>query len=375
MKKINLVYIILALFLLIAIPVSVKAINWQNEENIIISEGETVDGNLYFFSEEVVVDGNVNGDLIGVTNNLTVNGRVEGDVLAIVQNLNFTGEVVGNIRLIGNEVNIKGSIGRNLNLIGTNVFLSNNNKINWDALILANNLDMRGEIAGNLYGLTNSSFLNGEIKRDVNIIIRNKEEGLVLGESLKIGNNLFYRSANKANTSPEASIAGDTEFKELAKKNVYQFIWSLIYGIFSAILIGLLLIHLFKKPFRQSSENIYQKPFLSLAWGTLFVIILPIILIILAFTVIGLQLALILLFIWLAIILSSKVIFAYFVGRLLFNKIIKKPKTQAIWKMIFGIIIAWILFSLPFIGSFLLFLATLLGFGSFFLYLKNLNQS
>ncbi len=375
MKKITILYILSFILLLIAIPIVVKAINWETKEEVIIHKDKTVDGNYYFLSDKVIINGNINGDLIGFAENLEVNGRVEGDIIALVQNFNFTGEVVGNIRLIGNSINIKGAIGKNINLLGIKVFLSNTSQINWDAMILADHLDMRSKIAGNLYALINTAFLNGEINRDVNISVRGQREALTFGENLRIGNNLYYRANNKATISQTAKIAGNIEFKELPKKSSLQFTWSLIFKILATILLALFLVHLFKNPLRQSSENIYKNFGFSLLWGGFFIIILPISLIILFLTMLGFQLALFLTSLWLAVFLISKIIFAYFIGRFLLNRIIKKPKTKAIWKMIFGVIITWLLFALPFIGSFLVFIAILLGSGGFLLYLKKLIKS
>ncbi len=375
MKKTSLLYIFSFILLLIIIPLGVKAINWETKEKITVNADETIDGNYYFLSDKVVINGNINGDLIGVAENLEVNGRVEGDIIAVVSDFNFSGEVVGNIRLIGNSVNIKGVVGRNVNLLGLNVFLSNTSQVNWDAMILAGDLDMRSKINGSLYALINTGFLNGEIKRDVNMLVRGEEEPLTLGENLKIGNNLYYRANNKAVIAEDSSISGNIEFKELPKQTNIQFVWSLIFKILATTLLALFLIHLFKKPLYQGSENISKSPGFSLLWGSFFVIVLPILLIILFLTIVGFHLALFLTSLWLAVFLMSKIIFAYFIGRFLLNRIIRKPKTKAIWKLIFGIIITWMLFALPFIGSFLVFIAILFGSGAFLLYLKKLIKT
>ncbi len=375
MKKIALLSILSFVLLLILVPIGVKAINWENKKEIIISKNETIDGNYYFLSDKVIINGNINGDLIGIAENLEVNGRIEGDIIAVAENFNFTGEVVGNIRLIANLINIKGIVGKNLNLLGFNVFLSNTSQVNWDVMVLASDLDMRSKVAGNLYALINTGFLNGEIKRDINISARGEEKALTLGESLIVGNNLYYRAKNKATISQDAKIFGSIDFKEFSQKTNLQFAWSLVFKILATILLALFLIHLFKKPLRQSSENIYKNPGFSLLWGIFFIIILPISLIVLFLTIVGFKFAIFLTSLWLAIFLMSKIIFAYFIGRFLLNRIIKKPKTKTAWKLILGIVISWSLFSLPFIGSFLIFIAILFGSGAFLLYLKKLIKA
>jgi hypothetical protein len=375
MKKKSLIFLVSLLFIIIIIPISVKAINWQNQEEIYISSSETVDGNFFFLAENVKIDGNINGDLVGLAENLEINGRVEGDILIISQKLNFNGEVVGSFRGITNQGNINGIIGKNLNIAGVNIFISELSNIYWDALILADNLDLRAKIKGNLYASLNTALLNGQIERNVNLILRNKNEALVLGEKLEVNNSLNYQSLNEAIISPEAQIDGDLVYKELKSRNAYKFTWSLFYQIFSALLIALFLVHLFKNILRQSSINIEKKFIYTLIWGLFLTIALPIILLILAFTIIGFKLSLIIFSLWLALILSAKVIFAFFIGRFLFNKILKKTKTSYVWKIIIGIVISWLLFSLPYIGIFFSILAIILGMGSFFLVIKKYIKS
>lgn len=372
----KLIFLIFSFLLFIIIfPLSVKAITWQNQEKVYIESDETVDGNYYFLAENVKINGSINGDLIGFAENLEINGRVEGDILVISQNFTFNGEVVGSLRALTNNASINGSVGKNLNLAAVNVFISETNHIYWDALILANSLDLRGKINGNLYATLNSALLNGQIMRNVNLIIRDKNESLVLGEKLKIDNDFVYRSTNKAIISGDAKIDGEIIHKEMSQKNTWQFFWSLIYKIFSAILIALFIIHLFKNTLKASSLNIEKRFFPSLFWGLFLTIILPLILLLLAFTIIGAKLSLVIFSLWLALVLSANVIFAFFIGRLFFNKIIKKPKINYIWKAIVGIIITWSIFSVPYIGFFVLTLSVILGMGAFFLEIKKYIKS
>ncbi len=375
MNKKSLFFLFSFLLIIIILPLGVKAINWQTQEKIYIGSEETVDGNFYFLAENVKINGNINGDLIGFAKDLEINGRVEGDIIIVSSNFHFNGEVVGSLRGIADKGNINGMVGRNLNIIGTNIFISELGHIYWDALVLADNLDLRGKINGNLYASLNTALLNGQIKRNANLLVRDKNESLVLGEMLEINNDFSYRSINEAIISKESQIDGEITYNKLKQKNNYSFFWSLIYKIFSAILIALFLVHIFKNILRISSINIEKKFLPSLLWGIFITFILPLILLILAFTIIGIKLSILIFSLWLALILSAKIIFAFFVGRLFFNRIIKKPNTSYAWKIIIGIIISWSLFTIPYIGVFLSGLAVILGMGSIFIEIKKYIKS
>lgn len=375
MRKKRLFLYLLFLLTIIIIPLGVKAYHNLKQNTIYINENETIDGNLYFLSESAIINGNVNGDIIGITQNLEINGRVEGDILSISQTFKFTGEVVGNIRIISNQVNISGIIRRNFNVLASDLFLTESAQIYWDTLIAVNNADIRSVINGNLYGLVNIMFLNAKIDKNVNLKIKDQAKNLgtlSLGERLEINGNLNYEAKEPAKISPDSIIKGEVKQTEPKPKKTINYLWSLVFKIFSTILIALVLIQLFKPALRKMTKNMIKKPSKTFLWGFFLTFILPIILIILAVTIIGLKLSIILFLFWLILILIANIITAFLLGRLITNYLLKKPNTNYIWKMIIGIVICWSLFSLPIVGLPIAIIATIWGSGAIYLQLKTL---
>jgi hypothetical protein len=101
---------------------------------------------------------------------------------------------------------------------------------------------------------------------------------------------------------------------------------------------------------------------------------MPIIMILLAITVIGIPLTVILFFAWVAAIYFAKIILAAIIG----NMIFKQGKGLFV-TLVVGLLIVFVMINLPLIGGFFHLLITLLGVGliiqTLFGYTSNLNQN
>ncbi len=359
----------------ILLPWNASATSWQTESTIYVGPEETIDGNLYFSSQNVVVNGNITGDLIGVAQSIEVTGRIEGDILAIAQNIDLDGEILGNARVLTNNLTVTGLIKKNLNYVGSALFIGPEANIGWDALIASMDTDIRGKITGNLTGLVSNFNFNGTV--DKNILLRTDPtqkniSNLNIGDQAIIGGDFVYYSTQAANISPQAKITGESFQRELAdkQKTGLSLIWKFLYSIFSAILVGLILVNLFNKQTQSLTKLMADKPNWILLWGLGFVILLPIFLIILMVTVIGIPLALILSAGWLIVLYLAKILTAIFIGQQIIKRGLKQQKNKHVWELIFGVIITWSLFLIPLIGSYLSMLAILWGAGTVSLYLK-----
>lgn len=370
LKKVFGLLILLALLM----PVqSQAAFNVYSRSTIIIDKEETVDGNMYFAGENLIINGRVKGDLIGLASNIDINGQIDGDVIAVSQKANINGTIGGSVRVLSNILNINSSIDRNLQALASNIYLDPENKVAWDVLMLAPVMDINGLIGGNLQlwspqvnlkALINKSFYLGKIS--------NEKYLLNINEGTEIASNVYYHSLVKANIAEDVIIGGSIEIREIEKKqlNYVSWLFKTLRNILAAILLALILLHFWKKPIKLINQIVAKKPLSSLGWGTLVIILSPVILLLIALTIIGLPIAIVGASVWLILVIISKLIVAIALGRFIFNQKLKKPKTKTVYKLSVGVIISWLIFSLPIIGPFIAFVATLIGAGAIALYLK-----
>jgi len=384
MTKTRLAIIFFLVFLLI-LPFGAKAFSVKTGDSVYISEDETIEGNLYSAATNITVDGTVKGDVICAGQSININGKVEGDVICAGQSINAKGEIGGNVRVVGNSINLGGKIARNVNVFGASIILDKNAEVGWSLFFAGATMEARGKIGQDLYGTSPKITITGEIGRDVRVRIKDKiraekkgpsyedkSELLTISNNAKIGGNLTYTGSNEANISDKASIAGEVKHNlpKVEKAGKFVFIgwfWGRLYSIFAALVVGLVLISLWRKQVIELTNKMLEKVGVSIGWGAVVMFLAPIIAILLIFTIIGLPLALILLGVWIIALFIAKILASIMVGRVVLEKFWEKKKDSLIWAMIVGIVICWFIFSVPVAGWILGLVALWWGLGGIWL--------
>jgi Polymer-forming cytoskeletal len=91
---------LIALLMVLALPISIVAAEFQQGDQCIIGAEQTLGGNLYTLCQTLIVDGTVHGDVVAITGNTTINGTVDGDLTAFGGQVTISGTVGGDIRVL-----------------------------------------------------------------------------------------------------------------------------------------------------------------------------------------------------------------------------------------------------------------------------------
>ena len=371
--KLLLTTLVLSLFIML---INASAAELKSSENLYIPQGETIDGNLYATSNNIVVDGDIAGDLIALAKNITINGRLEGDLITLAQNITVNGEINGNIRAISNTLTVGGVIARNVNFIGKDLNIEKTAQINWDLLTGALNTDIKGVVKGNVDGSGDNIFLAGKIGKNFNFSTNNKTQKITISPDANINGDLLYSEDTDLNISEQANIAGNTKIIKQDNNNknkTTQKIWSFIYTLFAILIIGLVISTLGKKHLSNLGKLLTENANKTITWGFLTSLIVPLSAIILTFTIIGIPLALIIVILWLILLCLGKIIIAILVGKYLLDKFIKNEQSFTL-ALIIGVIILWLLCAIPYLGWIISFTASSFGIGLILIYLKKFNS-
>jgi len=373
--------ILIFLLLVFAPLATVKAADVKMDTSVYVTKDQIINGSLYTSGQTVTVDGNISGDLIVLTQNLTVNGSVDGDIIAFAQSVIINGSVGGNIRVISNNLTINSTVARNVTTLGSNIILGADSHIAWDAYFIGENLESRGIIDGNLSGRIVNTVITGKIGKDINLKLNSEKNNLSLTippEAI-INGNLTYTSPSITNISSQAKISGQTKQinPENKKNNLWlAWLWAELFSIFSALVVGLVLIFIGKDISTKILTQLNKSPLKLILSGLILMFVLPIISLILMFTFIGIPLALIIGGIWLIFIYLAKILTAIFIGQIIIKTLNKnseflKHEVALFWSLIIGVIITFLLFSIPFIGWILSLVAIWFGLGGIYTYVKN----
>lgn len=372
--------ILIACFMLLLLPSMALAYSVKTGDSVYVSKDETIEGNLYATGTNLNIEGRVTGDVICAGQSINISGQIDGDVICAGQTISIGGQIGGNLRTAGSYIIINGQISRNVMAFGATVSSTASSSVGWDMLAGGGFLNQAGKIGGELYGGGGQATIAGQIGKNVKLTLNGKNKDasapLVIAPTAKINGNLEYTSEKNANIENGASIAGEQihkPFKKPVKKNHENNLawwWGKLIGIFSALVIGLVLISFWREQILKITDLMLAKTAPAMGWGTLILLLTLPAAFILLITIIGAPLSLILIALWLIAIYLSKVLVGILVGRKLLISLWHKKKDSLILAMIIGITISYLIFSIPVIGWFLSLLAVLWGLGGILLALK-----
>ncbi len=384
--------LIIGLFFALCVSVfafQAKAFTAQNKDSVYVAKEEVISSNFFAAGSSITIDGKVQGDVICAGRSIVINGFVDGDVLCAGQSITINGEVRGNVRVAGSSVTINGKVARNVMAAGSDVNLGSQAEVGWDMLFAGAFSDIRGTVKRDVDGVGEKMVMGGVIGRNITLFSGDNDKSrkgdesqdespaITIAKTAMINGDLSYTAGRDASIEDGATIKGAKTRHEYmitdhdrGQSGVAGWIWWRVMAIFSALLIGLILVSWLHRPLQVISERMFLKPYATFGYGLLVIFITPIICVLLLMTIIGIPVALMLFALWLIMLCIAKIITAIVVGR----EIMKRRKTLAgsknniIVAMVVGVVLTYILFSIPIIGWMLSMIATAFGVGATWMY-------
>lgn len=422
-----------ALVLSLVLASTAMATTFDSGETVLVEAGETVEGNLYAFGNEVIIRGTVAGDLIGGATRLVLEegGVVEGDLMAGAQSVQIDGTVEGDTRAAGFMVQVgpTGQIDGEFLAAGYSVGLAEGGVVGGDAVWTGQQGLMDGTVEGDLHFAGGGLDLQGTVAGDVDAAVaganevapppfwmafmpeaptlpRTASSGLNLGDEAQIGGQLTYHSPEHASglresaaqggvvyTAPERPVES-TEAAELPPTPAQRgldFLGSWLQNYLALLIFGLVVALVAPRLAGQARQNLDARKLPSTGVGCLTLILA-------AAGVVALVFAMILgiLFVsaiklgnLVAPILSASllgfsiltfgtylltwvaaVLVGWWLGRWILRRVAPERADNRYLAMGIGLLIYALLMSLPIVGGLLGFLGVLLGLGAMVLLLS-----
>ncbi|PCR89079.1 bactofilin family protein [Natrinema ejinorense] len=238
---------------------AVAQTNGQTGGTVVVEEGETVD-NLEAFGGSVVVRGTVTGDV----------SAVGGDV-----RIERTGEVGGNLEAAGGSVTIAGTVDGDVEVGAGSLTVTES-----------------GTVGGTLMAGVGSATIDGTLEGDAEI----GAETIRLGETAAIAGDLRYDGDLQGNTD---AVAGEIQEDASLGVDVAPTIHPFASWLFAAyvlavnLLLGAVLLALFPRFSDGVADRVAAGPLRSGLVGLGVFVGIPVVLIALAITVVGIPLSLI----------------------------------------------------------------------------------
>ncbi len=323
--------------------------------------------NLFYTGNNInkTVDGK--SDVYMAGNTISLNGTVEGDVIVAGNTINIdVNSIGGSVRAAANVININSQINRNITAFANAININSNSKAK-GVYVFAESVNLLGEVE-DLYIVASKVELNGVVTGNAKIIC----DELIIAENARVDGSFDVKAENEPtvlgsfNTSKINFEKIETDNKDnsfLGSTIIGGFLGAALIGkivsLITAIILVLLISVLCKKYLSNSYDRLVNKPWLPFLIGFATLIIVPILSMMLCFTVVCIPISIISILIYSVLIYIAPIISGIVIGRIVFRNMNKYLSA-----IVFTLIIKLITF-IPFIGVIAGLACLLLSLGLF----------
>ena len=347
---------------------SARALDARSGPNAVVGKNEVVDSSLYAAGQSVIVEGTVKGDVFCAGQTVEITGHVEGDVLCGGQSVRVSGVVDGNVRAGGQTVTLSGSIGHSATVAGQSVNIDSTTSVGRDLSVFGQSVHLEGTVARDTLIVGQNADVSGTTTRNLDVVAQD----VTIVNGAHIGGAFTYTSRNMATVAPGAMIAGATTHKEPPVHNrpTRAALWGgsfalSVYWFISMVVLGAAGLAAAPILFRRSEAALQKHPWATLGIGVAALFVTPIAALLLAITIIGVPLAIVLILCWIVSLIVSPIFAGYALGM----GLAKAMHWQfSFWRhfipLILGLLVIALLWWVPLLGGLVMFAAVVFGLGA-----------
>ncbi|MCM2271366.1 MAG: hypothetical protein NDJ18_02245 [candidate division Zixibacteria bacterium] len=404
-SRLTLTLIVAMTAALLALSGSVIASTFKKSNNYSVTNLETIDDDLYVWANRLNMQGVVVGDLSSFSYRIINQGTVTESANLFGREISHAGKVDGAFRAFGEIVKIDGFVGRSALLFGREITMTSGAVIERDLSLFGADVWLEGAVKGNLKAHADRIELSGVIAGDVEI----KAEQITIVKPAVILGKLTYTSTNEAqiDLADGVTIVGGATWllpedkkAEEEDEDRYTSLVLRVSSLFAAFLFGIIVFRLFRPYAEESFKQLRTRFSVAFAAGLLGIALLVFCLIVLVFAlatmIAGMVVinteaapfgALILIFSLLmlpitsflsitgAIVLySGKIVVAFLIGYLIVGRIKQTSHPMSKSALFIGLLAAYALFMIPYLGLTLYVLISIIGAGAIILGIKHCRK-
>ena len=348
----------LILVLLVSLPGAAAA--WEIKGgNETITKDQTVAGDLIFSGQSLVIDGVVKGDLVVMAQEVVVNGSIEGSIIGLVwEKLTINGVIQGSLRVLASELTLSGNVKRNLLIMAPKFYAERSSMVGDGIIGLAGETILAGRVGGpvELRSL-NTNTISGHFNDRVilyGVAPKWKAPAQVLGRLVDYTQNSKDPSVVKG-----VKIAKYQRSQEVFDDNLFKTLfWVSFIWFLGNLLMSLIFYSFFPRTAWEVSDPSVINFRKNLLIGLFSLFLIPVIMILLCITVVGIPLAVLIGSFYLVLLLFAGVPLNLWFGRVLF-----KTRFKAIWLIILGSLALLGIGMVPILGIMAEMIFSFIGIG------------
>ena len=337
-------------------------------ENFLLLDTLLIDDDLIIAGGTIKSDATITGDLVSASNRLVQNGIVEGSVIAGAKDIDVLGQVNGSVRGFAQNINVNGNVNRNLLAFCYALNIKPEADIGGDVTAYCGELTLDGKVGKGLRGAMGTLTISGTINGDVSV----EADKITLMPTAKILGDFKYRCNKKATIESGALVTGQTLWTREADKEKEEEKPAFTAGkvikeilfLLALMITGIVVTLIFKKGAHQAKSAVTASFLKSLGWGFVFMVCIPVAIVLLMLSILGIPIAIISLFGYAVLIYVAKIPVATALGGKIIKAFGKQGEPSLIWSMLLGLFILTFLLNIPYLEWLLYIVVLFSGFGA-----------
>ncbi len=333
----------------------------RSGNTVSISADEQVDSMLFAAGNSVDIAGDVNGDVYCAAQNVTINGTVRGDIFCAGQNVRIAGTVEGSVRVAGQNVTLGGHVQGSLTVASQSFTAEGSSRIERDLLGGTQTATIDGIVGRDVALGATAGYINNRVGRNV----KGNIDNLTLTSNARVGGAVEFTSAHEPTVNEGAEIASGikrnnppkTETKPRYAPLAFTFM-TILYIFVALLLVILALAVLIPQVLHDASTRLLRQPGKVIGIGFLAGLVVPVLIILLIISIVGIPLAILVTLLWCVIAMLSGPYAGYALGRVM----LKDSKSPILIALLGGSVLL-LLYFVPLIGFFALLAAHIVGTG------------
>ena len=345
---------------------------FEEDGTVTVDAGETIDDTVFLAGETAIVAGVVEGDVFAAAERVEVTGTVRGNLYCAGETLTIAGEIGGNVHAAGKNLDVDAKVGGSGYLAGQNVTLAEAGVLAQGGYLAGQSVHAKGRVGRDLYLAGETMQVSGSIARSVHAIgakLTLRSGGSVAGDV-----RATVPSDDAVKIEEGATVSGETvvevkDWEEASTMSRRAFFALVLGKTLALLLFGLILVMLFPS-LRLSAPETSTGTLRSLGIGLAVLVATPVAMMMIAVTLIGIPVSIVLGMAYAVLLYASTLVVAYFVAERLPAG---DDRRLFLWTALclLGLLLV---FEIPFLGPILGLFARIFGLGCLVLHLWGLYQ-
>jgi type 1 fimbria pilin len=340
------------------------------DRNVTVPGNETMSTDYINAGQTVDVGSDVQGDVILAGSAVSYSGDASGDIILAGGNVRVKGNSGGNVRLAGGNITLDGNVERNVTIVGGSVIIEETSVIRGNLYVAGGNVELRGTVEGNATIYSSQVQFSGKVAGNADF----RSSEVVVRPDASIGGNLTYASNAEVNVNQNIVKGTVTKVpmqnyqtkEQVAKAEREAGIGVAIWSFLSLLIVGLVLFKLFGRQLRELAAPVTREEVWNrIAIGLLSFLLNLLIIFVTFITIIGLPLALMILFLYVIMLIVAAVLSPVLLGKWLNGrlKLFADEDRHQVLAFILGYVAMQIIGFVPVFGPLFLFVLFLFSFG------------